>query len=274
MQPASAIIDQAVSRLMSCQGEGGIAPGTPGYCAPHFATTARIFAAEDQAALARYGITLEGDAGDDTLICLDEAQPPLALTLRVRGCTGTRIVIGTSQPFGGRFAFNGAGSVLVAAGIGQMGGASNLRLTLGPGCAAYLGRGLTSVSSDWILEGEGRSLVIGDDLMASWGVSARNFDSHALFDLDERRVINSPANLHLGPHCWIGQDAKLVRGVRVGAGAVIGTGAIVTADVPPASAVAGSPARVVRSNISWTRNPHPSAAEMERIAALLARTAS
>lgn len=45
---------------------------------------------------------------------------------------------------------------------------------------------------------------------------------------------------------WVGRDATLMPGVRVGAGAIIAACAVVTKDVPPYAIVAGNPARVVR----------------------------
>jgi len=44
---------------------------------------------------------------------------------------------------------------------------------------------------------------------------------------------------------WIGAKASVLRGVRIGRGAIVGTGAVVTRDVAPFSVVAGVPARVV-----------------------------
>jgi virginiamycin A acetyltransferase len=45
---------------------------------------------------------------------------------------------------------------------------------------------------------------------------------------------------------WIGVDAIVLRGVRVGVGAVIAANAVVTKDVPDYAVVAGVPARVVK----------------------------
>ena len=45
----------------------------------------------------------------------------------------------------------------------------------------------------------------------------------------------------------IGSGAVLLCGITVGEGAIIGAGSVVTKDVPPATIVAGNPARVIRS---------------------------
>lgn len=42
---------------------------------------------------------------------------------------------------------------------------------------------------------------------------------------------------------WIGASAVVLPGVRIGRGAIVGAGAVVTRDVPPMTAVGGVPAR-------------------------------
>jgi len=45
---------------------------------------------------------------------------------------------------------------------------------------------------------------------------------------------------------YLGLNAVILGGVRVGRGSVVGAGAVVTKDVPPYAVVAGVPARVIR----------------------------
>jgi acetyltransferase-like isoleucine patch superfamily enzyme len=52
---------------------------------------------------------------------------------------------------------------------------------------------------------------------------------------------------HVGNDVWIGYSAVVLPGVRVGDGAVVGAGAVVTRDVEPYAVVAGVPARKLRS---------------------------
>ena len=46
---------------------------------------------------------------------------------------------------------------------------------------------------------------------------------------------------------WIGAQAIILGGVRIGAGAIIGAAAVVDQDVPPYAIFAGNPGRVVGS---------------------------
>lgn len=54
----------------------------------------------------------------------------------------------------------------------------------------------------------------------------------------------------IGNDVWIGYEAVILAGVTVGDGAVIGTRAVVTRDVPPYTIVGGVPARPIRRRFS------------------------
>ncbi len=56
--------------------------------------------------------------------------------------------------------------------------------------------------------------------------------------------------IRVGPDVWIGHEARVMPGVSIGAGAVIATASVVTADVPPFTIVGGNPAREIRKRFS------------------------
>ena len=66
-------------------------------------------------------------------------------------------------------------------------------------------------------------------------------DIKAMFDVPGRK-----GDTVIGNDVWIGMDATIMPGVKVGDGAVIGSLSVVAQDVPPYAIVAGNPARVVK----------------------------
>ena len=64
--------------------------------------------------------------------------------------------------------------------------------------------------------------------------------------------LHSPGPIVVGDNAWLGTGVIVLGGVRIGEGAVIGAGAVVTKDVPANAVAAGVPAKIVknRSEIS------------------------
>lgn len=114
-----------------------------------------------------------------------------------------------------------------------------------------------------------QSIEVADDVLMAWGITLMDNDSHAL-DWEHRkndvrqcyedyladrgnlirnkdwsRVAIGP--IAIGPRSWIGFNAAVLKGVTVGANAVVAAHAVVVEDAPPFSVVAGNPARVVKT---------------------------
>ena len=54
----------------------------------------------------------------------------------------------------------------------------------------------------------------------------------------------------IGNDVWIGYEAVILSGVTIGDGAIVGTRAVVTKDVPPYTIVGGVPAKPIRKRFS------------------------
>lgn len=73
------------------------------------------------------------------------------------------------------------------------------------------------------------------------------------WDLDVKNITSAWDNkgdIIIGNDVWIGYEAVILSGVKIGDGAVIGTRAVVTKDVPPYTIVGGVPARPIRKRFS------------------------
>lgn len=57
---------------------------------------------------------------------------------------------------------------------------------------------------------------------------------------------DNKGDITIGNDVWIGYEAVLLSGVTIGDGAIIGTRAVVTQDVPPYTIVGGVPAKPIR----------------------------
>lgn len=71
--------------------------------------------------------------------------------------------------------------------------------------------------------------------------------------LERKNVTDSWDNkgdIVIGNDVWIGYEAVIMAGVTVGDGAIIGTRALVTKDVPPYTIVGGVPAKAIRKRFS------------------------
>jgi carbonic anhydrase/acetyltransferase-like protein (isoleucine patch superfamily) len=119
----------------------------------------------------------------------------------------------------------------------------------------YWGTGATAVGAKISIEGEQRGVAIGDDCMISSGVSLSNYDMHTLFDVDTEQIINGPPiDMIVEQHVWIGEGSSLMGAERIGFGGVVAGGAFVKGSTASLSVVGGLPAKVLRSNASWSRN--------------------
>ncbi len=121
----------------------------------------------------------------------------------------------------------------------------------------FWGRGASAVGCSIELEGTGQGIAIGDDALISSGVWIRNYDMHAMHDLDTGlRITRPPVDTIIERHVWLGQDAMLLNCERIGMGSIIGARALVKGVLPPRVVAAGTPARIIRERVSWGRDTY------------------
>jgi acetyltransferase-like isoleucine patch superfamily enzyme len=101
-------------------------------------------------------------------------------------------------------------------------------------------------------------ITIGSYVMIAGGVTIADSDFHPMSPasrLADSVALSPIGNRTIRPaietrpvviedDVWIGYNAAILKGVRVGAGATIAPGAVVVRDVPSGATVAGNPARV------------------------------
>jgi acetyltransferase-like isoleucine patch superfamily enzyme len=102
-------------------------------------------------------------------------------------------------------------------------------------------------------------LTIGSYVMIGWNATIADTDFHPVAPAD--RIADALACSPLGrglkrppierrpvvieDAAWIGPSATILKGVRIGMGALVEPGSVVTRDVPPLARVMGNPAAVI-----------------------------
>lgn len=134
---------------------------------------------------------------------------------------GTAVVADSSL---GRYSYVASGAFVHHADVGAF-------CSIGPdACVGGLGRHPT------------RSLSTHPIFFSTKGQVTRSFVDEDCFDEFLRSSIGSDV--------WIGARAIVLDGIRVGDGAIVAAGAVVSRDVMPYSIVAGVPARTVKARFS------------------------
>ncbi|MDA3799470.1 MAG: acyltransferase [Kiritimatiellae bacterium] len=96
-----------------------------------------------------------------------------------------------------------------------------------------------------------KNIKIGDNVAISHDVTIMDSDGGHSLDYVGYQAF-SPVVIE--DNVWIGSRAMILKGVTIGKGAVIAAGAVVTKNVPPNTLVAGVPAKVIRTEVTWTKN--------------------
>ena len=130
---------------------------------------------------------------------------------------------------------------------------------------AKIGRRVVFYPGIWVFTG--RHLIIGDDVDLAAGVlvttdggvtiGARTLVGYGTKILSSNHVVpplprkifyagHEKKPVEIGCDVWIGANCVILPGVKIGDGAVIAAGSVVTKDVATAVIVAGVPAKVIR----------------------------
>ena len=128
-----------------------------------------------------------------------------------------------------------------------------VRLVRGAGGVIRIGPGTTFNQVGLSMHEAGR-IDIGADCMFSTDIHMDPSDMHPIYDRATAERLNPPQDIEIGDHVWLGTRVIVLKGARIGSGTIVGAGSIVSGTLPGDVLAVGSPAKVVRENVVWTRD--------------------
>lgn len=134
--------------------------------------------------------------------------------------------------------------------IGNHVPAHGVRLTIGRNFSISRG-------GIFYLFNSGSSLSFGDDCLLSYETVIRCGDSpHLIFDRTTGQYLDLPQSVEIGNRVWIGEGVYLGKRAGLADDTVVAARSVVTKRFDESFvAVGGNPARVIRRDVSWVRNP-------------------
>ncbi len=97
-------------------------------------------------------------------------------------------------------------------------------------------------------------IQIGKDCLLSNEVVLRTHDAHHIFDIETHQRVNFSKDILVKDNVWIAYGVTLLGGAVIGTGSVVGTNAVTSGVFEHHQIIAGSPAKVIRENICWSRD--------------------
>lgn len=120
-------------------------------------------------------------------------------------------------------------------------------------CRIEIQEGTTVESAHLAVTEPGKKIIIGKNCMLSTNIEFRTGDSHSILETNTNKRINYAQDIEVENNVWIGANATILKGVKIGPHSIIASGAIVTANVPANSIAGGIPAKIVKSDVYWLR---------------------
>lgn len=135
---------------------------------------------------------------------------------------------------------------------------SNAKIFVNYDSELRIGKG-TTLQDSRIRTGRNNRIIIGEDCMFSWGTTLLAHDGHMIYDIATEKCLNNTIgecneSIVLGNHVWIGGETVVLPNTKIGSGTICGYRSLVKGIYPNNCIIVGSPARVVKKDVAWTRS--------------------
>lgn len=121
-------------------------------------------------------------------------------------------------------------------------------------CLVHIGKNSDS-NGVWIdLLEDNSSVIIGDNCMLSWNIHIFASDSHTIYDVTSKKLLNWGKEIVIGDNVWLAMDCTILKNTFIAKNCIVGASAVVSGKFKePNCVIAGNPAKIVKRGIAWNR---------------------
>lgn len=106
----------------------------------------------------------------------------------------------------------------------------------------------SGITADTIILVE-KKIIIGTDFLCAWNVFISDSDWHQIGNQDHQK------DVIIGDHVWVANNSSILKGSIIGKNSIVASQSkIINKEFPANSLIAGIPAKIVKSDISWSRD--------------------
>ena len=129
---------------------------------------------------------------------------------------------------------------------------SSLSIHLGDDAELIIGPNQLMNGTISISAHEKSKIIVGESCLWS-NTDIWSSDMHKIIDLDSNERINHAQDITIGKHVWFGYQVLILKGSTIHDGCILGARSVITRSTPckPNCTIAGSPAKIVKSNVAW-----------------------
>lgn len=112
------------------------------------------------------------------------------------------------------------------------------------------------LGTNFLISGDGtiicaEKIIVGDNSTMAWESIIMDTDHHQIFNAQGDHI-NPNEPVEIGQNVWIGARSFILKGCRIPDGCIVGANTLLTKSFEDEKVIiAGSPARVVKQNVSW-----------------------
>lgn len=121
----------------------------------------------------------------------------------------------------------------------------------GENCSLTIGEETTFGGIRIVNVGKNNAITIGNKCLFADNVEIWASDTHSIYDINGN-FINPELPVTIGDNVWIGSNVKILKGVSISDGAIVGMNTLVTKNIAGRTLNIGSPNRCIREEVSWT----------------------